>query len=342
MNAIFAQPQMLWLLPLAALPIFLSASRRQAYPSLEGLPEDLFSRIVSLAVAATGIIAIGATILALAGPYRRGQWTERVGQGAETVLLIDRSGSMNETFAGRQPTGGEESKASAARRILRDFVLQREHDRIGVAAFSSAPMLVLPLTDRRDAVLAAVDAIDRPGLAKTDVGRGLSMALAMSEEGAPLASRVVLLVSDGAAVIDPRLQNKLRAGFARVRVNLYWLFLRTAGDRGIFEAPEPGQDTPQAMPERHLDIFFKSLGIPYKAFEVESPDAVREAVREIDRLENHPIVYRERIPRQDLAATFYALAGLATALLLGAKLCEVSLRKGVVERPLRLARRGPA
>jgi len=341
MNELFAHPQSLWLLPLAGLPIFLSLLRAQSYPSLASVPEDLLSETVSLAVAFMGVVAIGATIIALAGPYRRGQSVERIGQGAETILLIDRSGSMNDTFAGRAPKGGEQSKAAAARRILREFVTQRQHDRIGVAAFSTAPMLILPLTDRRDAVLAAIDAIDRPGLAETNVGRGLAMALSAFGEGEPFAARVVLLVSDGAAVIDPRVQAKLRAAFARVRVNLYWLFLRTAGDRGISDAPEPGQDTPQAMPERHLDLFFKSLGIPYKAFEVESPDAVREAVQDIDRQENRPIVYRERIPRQDLAALFYAMAGLAIVLLLGAKLCEVGLRKGFLQRPPHLARGGP-
>jgi mxaC protein len=333
MSGIFAQPQALWLLPLAGLPLFLSLLRTQGYPSLDGLPDDPLSDIVGLAITTLGVIAIGATILGLAGPYRFGQTVERIGQGAEMVLLIDRSGSMNETFAGRQPKGGEQSKAAAARRILGDFVVAREHDRIGVAAFSTAPMLVLPLTDRRAATLAGIGAIDRPGLAKTDVGRGLAMALSMLEDGAPFAARVLLLISDGAAVIDPRVQSKLRAGFARFSVNLYWLFLRTAGGKGIFDAPEPGQDTPQAMPERHLDIFFKSLGIPYKAFEAESPDAVRKAAQDIDRLENRPILYREHLPRQDIAIIFYAAAALATALLLGAKLCEAGLRKRALAPP---------
>ena len=84
---------------------------------------------------------------------------------------------MNETFAGRQPSGAEESKAAASRRLLADFVGARAHDLFAVTAFSTAPMLVMPMTDRHDAVRAAIAAIDRPGLDYTNIGRGLGMAL---------------------------------------------------------------------------------------------------------------------------------------------------------------------
>ena len=70
----------------------------------------------------TGMLAVGGLVLALAGPYRAGERVTRTGIGAQVSMLIDRSGSMNETFAGRQPSGAEESKAMASRRILRDFV----------------------------------------------------------------------------------------------------------------------------------------------------------------------------------------------------------------------------
>jgi hypothetical protein len=64
------------------------------------------------------------------------------------------------------------------------------------------PRNVLPLTDHKEAVLAAVDAITRPGLAYTNVGLGLAMALSTQEADPTAASRAILLVSDRAAVID--------------------------------------------------------------------------------------------------------------------------------------------
>jgi mxaC protein len=250
------------------------------------------------------------------------------------VLLFDRSASMNDTFAGRPPTGEEESKSAAARRFLKTFVANREHDRFGVAAFSTAPMFVLPLSDHKDATLAAIDAIELPGLALTDVGRGLVMAQAMQEadilntqgDDSGLGTRAIVLVSDGAAVIDRKVQEKLQAAFAKRPIRLYWIFLRAEGSRGIFDLPKAGdRDTPYAMPERHLNMFFEGLKVPYQAFEVENPVAVGEAIAAIDKLERSPIRYVERIPQRDLSAYAYGASALALLLLVLAKLAETKV-----------------
>ena len=57
------------------------------------------------------------------------------------------------------------------------------------------------------------------------------------------------------------------------------------------------------MPERHLNLFFQSLKIPYQAFEAENPAAVGEAIAAIDKLERSPIRYYERIPQKDLSGS---------------------------------------
>ena len=149
--------------------------------------------------------------------------------------------------------------------------------------------------------------------------------MALSQFGVDVgASRVLLLVSDGAAVIDPRIQDQLRAAVARIRPNLYWLFLRTKGSPGIADRPA-GEDTPQAAPERHLDLFFKSLGVPYRAFEAEGAAAVEAAIRQIEALERDPIPYVEERPRRDLTGLAAALAALGLAVLVLAKLVEADL-----------------
>ncbi|KMO10532.1 von Willebrand factor A [Methylobacterium indicum] len=317
-------PGWLWLLPLALLPLAATAQRRVPVPALAMVPADGLSRLVDAVLTLASVAGIGFLVLALAGPRLAGESVVRTGEGAQVSLLIDRSGSMNETFAGRQPSGAEESKAAASRRILEGFVGRRAHDLVAVSAFSTSPMAVLPMTDRHDAVRAAIRAIDRPGLEATNVARGLGLALSQFGPGAPQASRVLLLVSDGAAVIDRRVQPLLREEFAKIHPTLYWLFLRTAGSPGLADRPA-GEDTPQAAPERHLDLFFKSLGVPYRAFEAESPEAVEQAVREIDRLERKPITYVERRPQHDLAGLAYGLAAFALGLLLAGKLAETDL-----------------
>lgn len=321
----FSHPQALWLTLLAPAPFALSLLTRQGYPSLAAMPADAASQAMSLALKLLGAAAIGSAALGLAGLHRLGESVERLGQGAHVVLLIDRSASMNDSFAGRQRSGVEEAKAAAARRLLLAFVSGRPHDRFGVAAFSTSPMMALPLTDHLGAVKAAIGAIDRPGLAYTDVGRGLAMALGLFDDRSDIASRAVVLVSDGAAMIDRKTDAALRAAFERRRIRLYWLFLRTAGGQGIFSAPQTGQDTPQAMPERHLHKFFESLKTPYRAYEAENARAVEDAIAEIGRLETSPLRYVERIPQRDCSWLAYGAAALAAGLLAMIKLGEARL-----------------
>jgi mxaC protein len=326
MSIAFSAPLVLLLLPLALAPLILSGQRAQSYPSLATVDTDMLSSIVDWALRLAGAIAIAALILGIAGIHRVGRTVAKTGEGAHLVMLIDRSSSMDNTFAGRTPEGGEESKSAAARRLLKDFIREREHDLVGVAAFSTSPMHVLPMTDHKAAVMAAVDAMDRPGLAFTNVGRGLLLALDMQEADTSPAARAIVLVSDGAAVIDRKVQEQLRADFARRPINLYWLFLRTAGTPGITTVPAPGEeDTPQAMPERHLDKFFRSLAIPYRAFEAENPEAVRSAITEIGKLERSSITYFERIPQEDLRGSVFAIALSAMLILLAARAAEIRL-----------------
>ena len=315
-------PFVLGVLLLAFLPFIATPFARQPIPALTLAPKDTLSRVVRLVLQNLAAIAIAGLVLGLSGLHRREQVIEREGTGAHVVLLLDRSSSMDNSFADRAPTGDQESKSAAAKRLLSDFIARRPNDRIGVAAFSTSPMLVLPLTDHHGAVSAAIAAIDRPGLAFTDVGRGLALALSYFDGDTDEASRAVVLVSDGAAVIDRKVQDALRDVATRTPVHLYWLFLRTKGTRGIFDIPPPGEDTPQANPERHLHLFLQSLGVPYRAFEAGSPQAVQQAIAEIDRQETRPLRYAERVPRQELARWAYSLAGLAVALLILAKLAE--------------------
>ncbi len=268
--------------------------------------------------------AIAGLVLGMAGLHRTEQSRERIGHGAHIVLLLDRSSSMDNSFAGRAPNGSEESKATAARRLLTDFVKQRQTDLIGVAEYSTSPLFVMPLTENKNAVQAAIAATATPALGFTHVSKGLGMAISFFQQQPVTGSRIVLLVSDGAAAIDHDSEQKLRLWFKQQQVRLYWIFLRTAGSPGIFDKPEDSRDdNAQAMPELYLHQFFLGLGSPYQAYEAESPDALKQAIADINQLENLPMHYFERIPKQDLSAACYSYATLLLLVLLGVKFCEV-------------------
>src|SRR5690625_6298357 len=99
-------------------------------------------------------------------------------------------------------------------------------------------MLIMPLCSSQETVVAAISAIDRTELTYTDIGRGLAMAFSLfDKEDDPLTSKAVILVSDGAGVIDRQVQDKVRAALEAGPVNISWLFLGTAGHLGIFDDP---------------------------------------------------------------------------------------------------------
>ncbi|MFI3135732.1 MAG: vWA domain-containing protein [Methylococcaceae bacterium] len=325
MNLAVDTPWLLVGLLLTVLPLFNNGLRLTAMPWLMIIPVDAVSLSIALLLRLIAMSAIAGLVLGLAGLHRTEQSVERIGQGAHIVLLLDRSSSMDNTFAGLAASGKvDETKATAARRLLTAFVAQRKNDLIGVAEYSTSPLFVIPLTENRQAVQAAIAATATPALSFTHVSKGLGMALSFFQEQPLTGSRIVVLVSDGAAAIDSDDEQKLRQWLKQQQVRLYWIFLRTAGSPGIFDKPQDSRDdNAQAMPERYLHQFFSSLDTPYQAFEAESPHALANAISDINRLENLPLQYVERIPKQDLSAVCYMLATLLVTLLLGIKCVEI-------------------
>ncbi len=320
MNLSTDHPVLLWLLLFAFLPLLTHGQKPNSYPWIAIIPKDSISTGIDILLKSLAVTGMVALILGIAGIHRNRVDVERVGQGAHIVLLLDRSVSMDQTFANRTPAGQEESKTAAAVRLVKAFFLERPHDQFAVVAFSTSPILAMPMTARRPPISATLDAMKRPALAHTDIGRGLGLALAQFKTDLQNAARVILFVSDGAGVIDRLMQEQIRADLLKFNVHLYYLYLRTEGDPGLFEA-NAVQDAPAA-----LNRFFEDLGIPYRAFEAENPEAIRTAVDTINRLETSPVPYLEQIPRRDYSTYAFAVASIALLLLLASRFAERPLK----------------
>jgi len=309
---------------LMILPLLSTGMRATPSAYLTLLPKDTLSAVIAVLIKLIAMMAIAALVLGIAGLYRSEQSKERIGHGAHIVLLLDRSNSMDNNFAGSTPSATTgESKSAVAKRLLNEFVDQRANDMLGIVEFSTAPLYVLPLTENKAAIKSAINATTTPALAYTHVSKGLGMALSYFQQQALTGSRIVVLVSDGAAAIDGDSEQKLRERFKQQQVRLYWIFLRTANSQGIYDQPQDSRDdNAQAMPELYLHKFFSSLGTPYQAYEAESPSALKKAIADINQLENLPMHYLERIPKQDLSGICYDIASVLLLLLLGVKFCE--------------------
>jgi len=286
--------------------------------ALLAIPVDPISHALDIALRLVLAGIVAAIVLGLAGLHGGGREIERHGQGAHIVLLLDRSLSMDEGFAiaGAKP---RLSKTEAAAQLIEDFFARRRHDSFGVIAFSTQPIPILPLTEHREAVAAAMAAMQQKGLADTDIGSGLQAALKMFENDDPAASRVILFVSDGAGRIPDAVQVPIRAQMLLQRIHLYYLYLRS-GDAPALAADIAGHEDP-TQPAA-LDAFFRSLGVPYRGFEAGDPDAVAAATRAIGGLEIRPVTYHEMVPRVGYEGLCYGLAAAGLMVLLLARLAE--------------------
>lgn len=312
-------PWMLVLLALALLPFVWQKARAISFSSLRALPRDRISTALTYFVRAASSLTIVAIVLGMAGLSRPERDVWRTGRGAQCVLLFDESDSMNEFFAGAAGTGKTESKMDATRRLALEYVKGRPHDVLGVAAFGSAPVFVLPFTERREAIEAAVKAL-AANLWGTSIDEGLFMALSFFENEPLVGSRCIIFFSDGGGSIRDQFKDKMRELFAKHQVKLYWIFIRQPEERGPFDVNGPGRLFSLA------NIIYQSLadlGVPLKAYDAEQPNALRDALADVDKLERQPIRYKERVPRQDYAGRCYSLALILTLMLIAIKLMEV-------------------
>lgn len=357
----FASPWALWLLPLALLPLFAPPGKLLPHSWLALLPRDAASDALHWVLRGTASLALAALVCGLAGPYQPEYAVKRLGKGAEIVLLLDRSRSMDQGFAGgtdrsRAPSGtgpealdyymrlqqsrGRESKGKVARQMLAEFVAKRPNDRFSMVVFSSLPMRVLEFTHKPEVIQAAIAAgnIGR-GLSETDIGLALQAALSLFEDRPYTGSRLIMLVSDGGDHIDPDARERIVYLARRHRVSVNWIYIRSTNSPRLAQsaASAPGTNAAStsgspsasgssasdAVPEIFLHRFLQTLGTPYRAYEAENVQALQEAIDDVNRLQNLPITYYDTVPQRDVSQYFYGAALACVVLLLAANLMEI-------------------
>ena len=326
MNLDVAHPLALFLLPLALVPLARHGHRLARYPALDALPDDALSRLLEGALRGAAALAITLLVLGIGGLHQPSYEVERIGRGAQIVLVVDRSLSMDKPFVGQGVPALEndlrESKGNIARGLLSDFVERRNQDMFGMVVFSTFPIAVLPLTQKQAIVQAVIRAGDvGRGLAETDIGAGLERALEYFEGKRYSGSRIVVLVSDGAGELNLATRLRITNLMKRHRVSLYWIFIRSAYGTGIF-ASETTQGVQSIGPERALHEFFSEMDAPYRVYTAENPSALEQAIADVSRLQNLPIRYLDLMPRQDLSRGCFIGALCLIVALTAARLME--------------------
>jgi mxaC protein len=283
-NLHFLNPDLLWLLLLALLPLIKHGIKQFNYPSLADWPDDVFSNALKWGVRLLASLAIAALVVAAAAPFTEGGTTTRTGKGAEIVVVLDRSGSMSEGLKGQEydqsQSGGKfTSKIEAARKMLLKFMKQRPGDTFGMVAFNASAISVAPLSADRDLAEAALESAQSQSTGFTALGRALALSLNYFEGRPYTATRLILLVSDGDAIIEPEDQAVLKQAFSEKRVQLMWIYVRGKRELTVLDTVIAGdneiiteQDETRAHEKQTASMHevFKQLGVPYHAFEVDS------------------------------------------------------------------------
>jgi len=323
----FSHPWLLWLLPLAVLPLLLQRAHAKHYSWVDMLPADPLSDLIGLLLKVLAVLTLVFIITGLAAPHTNEQKIQRIGVGAQIALVLDRSASMDDPFSGGTDAAGNnivgETKSVAAARLITSFVKSRQQDMFGMITFSNSAMYVLPLSENKKAVIAAVQATGGNALFQTNIGSGLTSGAGLFEKIPDSGSRALILLSDGAGRLDANTQQKLKDWFDRLHISLYWIVLRQPGGLSIFDTTYVPPENSALPAEIELNEYFKTLKSPFKAYEAEDPKSLQMAMNDINEREKKPIKYFEKIPGRDYSSACFIIAALMISLLLGVKYLEV-------------------
>lgn len=241
--------------------------------------------------------------------------------GVDIVLVLDRSGSM-------RALDMKPDRLGYAKQTMRDFIVGRPGDRIGLVAFAREAYTACPLTLDHPAVSALIEEIDFAREDEDGTAMGLGLAGAINRlRRSDARSRVVVLVTDGinnAGSIAPL----TAADLARQRgIKVYTIGI---GTRGMAPMPVPdagGRITivpvEAQIDEEMLTEIARATGGRY--FRAERAGKLEEIFQTIDRLEKSEIQSTIHLDWSDRFEGWLLAAGLCF-------LAEVLLARWLVGR----------
>ncbi|MDF1587724.1 MAG: VWA domain-containing protein [Gammaproteobacteria bacterium] len=317
--------ELLWCGLLAVMPLLSYGVKQFNFPGLQDWPKDLLSDNLSWLVRALAATTVIALTIAAAAPFTEGGTETKIGNGAEIVMVLDRSGSMSENLVRQDPLIQKKSttRIQASRDVLLKFLDQRQADTFGLVAFNASAIAVAPLSSDRELARAALKSAESYSSGNTALSQALEVGLNYFKDRPLTATRVLLLVSDGDAKIKTEEKDVLQQLFHQYQVQLMWIYVQDDDDHFLDVADlsrmDGAIDTDVALHQS-----FQSLGVPYSAFEVSSKPGLQRAIAEISRMTNQSTRYEFRLPRQDFASYFYWLALILLCLLFWLKQHEIT------------------
>jgi len=251
-------------------------------------------------------------VLALARPQRLHDLREIRLRSRNIMVALDISSSMK---AGDFQPG---NRLEVARRVLHEFVQQREGDLIGLVIFAGRTFLQAPLTPDTDLLGEIIERVDIGMLPDgTAIGTALAMSLNQLKDLPPQAS-VIVLITDGANNTGKPSPFAAAEAARSLGVRVHTIGLSTAdtipADQDLIwrwgRAPARLTRSDAAVLSR---ISTRTGGQFYQATD---PQALRRIMSEIDPLERQDVLIDETRDYQEL----YPLVLISALLLLSLEL----------------------
>ncbi len=257
------------------------------FPSLEALKKIKPSfaqryRHILIILRSTAIVLF---VIALARPQYGNKQTKVTTEGIDIVLAVDVSGSM---LAEDFEIGGRRyNRLHVVKQVVKDFIMKRTNDRIGLVVFAGRPYTQCPMTLDYGMLLQLLDKVE---IGMVEDGTAIGSALGSSIErlkNTKAKSKVIILLTDGrnnSGEIDPFTAAEIARTFG---IKIYVI---GAGTKGL--APFPAFDIfgNKVMKQVKVDIDDDALreiaritdGNYYRATDTES---LKEIYGQIDKLE---------------------------------------------------------
>lgn len=140
-------------------------------------------------------LIVSSALLAFASPVVVTGMKKQESQSIDIVLSLDASGSMSLT--GFNVLDDDQSRWDVVKEVVKDFIVKREKDRIGLVLFGSTAAVASPLSYAKEAQLDIVEDIELGVVGKsTALIDGLTSAISLLKKSQK-SSKVVVLLSDG-------------------------------------------------------------------------------------------------------------------------------------------------
>jgi len=316
---IFKTPSFLLLIPLLLLPLTYLYFRRRppafTFPSAAfaaGLRPTWRTRLRHVPFfLRLGVLTL--FIVALSGPQSVLEESKSKAEGISMALLLDTSTSMAaEDFS---INGKRLNRLDVTKSVLKEFIMQRPNDRLGLIAFAAKPYTVSPLTADHSWLLSNLERV-KFGLMEDGTAIGSAIAAGVARlRKAEDKSNVIILLTDGVNNAGKIAPLEAAEAAAALKIKIYTI---GAGTKGL--APYPVQDlfgrtayqnVKIEIDEDALKAIAQKTGGEY--FRATDTDSLKSIYEKIDKLEK--VKFEENSYRQ-VDELFDRVLLLALALLL--------------------------